>query len=157
MPSQALIPFLNAFRCGFTFDFNFKLISKGNNFMNVQDHELKKACSYYGWDIEQLKDSCGHYGWENIYAQFSMTSTLKRAFIQKSYPKVVEGNIDEGGCANHINEDGSAYHNDIGLMDCIDVIIWYTDRNKGQVIQILNSIIELNYYPIKSRIYLPIL
>jgi hypothetical protein len=100
--------------------------------------------------IQAVKDACRQFGWERVYANFP---ELYNAFQSKGYraqpcPKTGNGDTKFRFFRN-FDEDGGAYHNDVGPMpDGIEVISWYTGQGKGEVMKMLEDIVggvKVNY------------
>jgi hypothetical protein len=92
--------------------------------------------------IQAVKQACKNYGWERIFANYSgLNDALQRGFRSQPCPKTGEGKTKFRFFKN-INEDGGAYHNDVGAMpDGIELLSWYTDQSKADVLKMLEEIV----------------
>ena len=92
--------------------------------------------------IQAVKEACRAYGWERVFANFTgLNDALQRGFRAQPCPKTGGGKTKFRYFRN-LHEDGGAYHNDVGPMpDGIEVIAWYTDQPKGEVMKMLEDIV----------------
>lgn len=99
--------------------------------------------------IQAVKQACANYGWERIYANYSgLNDALQRGFRSQPCPKTGEGKTKFRFFKN-FDQDGGAYHNDFGAMpDGIELLTWYTDQSKADVLKMLEEIVggvKVNY------------
>ena len=92
--------------------------------------------------IQAVKEACRQYGWERIFANYSgLNNALQKGFRSQPCPKTGEGKTKFRYFRN-LSEDGGAYHNDVGAMpDGIELLAWYTDLPKGEVLKTLEDIV----------------
>mgnify|MGYP000206317550 CR=1 FL=1 len=92
--------------------------------------------------IQAVKEACRNYGWERILANYQgLNAALQKGFSSQPCPKTGQGKTKFRFFKN-LDEDGGAYHNDVGPMpDGIELLSWYTDQSKGEVLKMLEDIV----------------
>ena len=103
-------------------------------------------------DIQAVKQACRAYGWESIYSNFSgLSDALAKGSRHQPCPKTGEGK-DRFRFFRDYAQEGGAYHNQVGAMpDGIELLSWYTDKSKGEVLSMLVDILGGD----KTRFYSP--
>ena len=93
-------------------------------------------------DIQAIKNACSAKGWESIFSNFSgLRDALEKGTRHQPCPKTGEGK-DRFRFFKDVATSGGGYHNDVGAMpDGIELLSWYTDKGKGEVLKMLVEMI----------------
>ena len=92
--------------------------------------------------LQAIKEACRQLGWETVYRNFSgLSEAIQKGTRQQPCPKTGDGKT-KFRFFKDFAETGGGYHNDYGPMpDGIEVLTWYTDQSKSEVLDMLTDIV----------------